>query len=857
MPYQGSAQSVGFRQRTVLDPSRRMRQEAEQIERQGQERVRGMERQASQQIEEMRRVSDIQASNADYELRALSKFSTTLQRTLEGPALDIVQEQKEEAIARGKRLYLEQGPEYKAEQEEVKSASNLSYDLHVKADALASKQPTEEGQDRVRKLSRWEQHGWHLAAMKQAGSNFGTHLYAELESNTDEIIDPETGEKFVVKDYKGSSQRDAAVNYIQSNYIKNNNPAGLSDKVVNTVLLPDIIKATQTQDKEYQSQLRVENATARLDQAQNDLHQALDGNPAAPNINQAINGFLQIGANAYRRLGTPGSPAVAARKDLLEQINNRIKANPAEAETLIEALKGVKLVGHPAGEKSLFELYGDEFNEDNMRATAIEARLGKFKNQEQESLMDATVALRASKEALDGATAAERQFIIQQYEEKYGIHHPTLAADLRTHTPAILSVEASEAKAQELLAQYGGEIPQSETTNMDASVVAKYEGSIVDKVFGADSKSEFITAEKKIDGEIRSAVGATDTTSTLGYDAYEAARHAKNAMRQRARQLYQIAKESGQPISQATAIQQAADEVSQQIRQESRGNDTTAVFHRGSGTSFTNFGVKKAGVTDQLIKYQAKIDNAKALINKDPNALINTNLNLDPAELELNAKGQPSRIFFSLSRLDGNRTAYELLNAQREFYPNLPKIEPPNEAAVVQGLLDRNPDLKPLFLSHQSYNRVNRGLQQVGAVSVPTLLRALSTQESGGNYKAYNSSAYGPSNPALGKYQMLWSNIVVWGPRYGLGHPGSMKNFQNSPEYQERMAEAVMTEYLRQALNASNGNMEEAIRRAAAFWYGGADGFKNWNNPNFSGGQGYPNMESYTRSVYTHYLRGR
>ena len=36
MPYQGSSQSVGFRNRQVIDPSKRMREEAAQIKEQGQ-----------------------------------------------------------------------------------------------------------------------------------------------------------------------------------------------------------------------------------------------------------------------------------------------------------------------------------------------------------------------------------------------------------------------------------------------------------------------------------------------------------------------------------------------------------------------------------------------------------------------------------------------------------------------------------------------------------------------------------------------------------------------------------------------------------------------------------------------------
>ena len=93
MPYQGSSQSIGFRNRTVIDPSKRMRQEAAQIEERGQERIRGMERQASQEIQEMKRVSDLEASNQRYELQALSKFSSTINKFLQEDVVEMVKEE--------------------------------------------------------------------------------------------------------------------------------------------------------------------------------------------------------------------------------------------------------------------------------------------------------------------------------------------------------------------------------------------------------------------------------------------------------------------------------------------------------------------------------------------------------------------------------------------------------------------------------------------------------------------------------------------------------------------------------------------------------------------------------------------
>jgi hypothetical protein len=88
-----------------------------------------------------------------------------------------------------------------------------------------------------------------------------------------------------------------------------------------------------------------------------------------------------------------------------------------------------------------------------------------------------------------------------------------------------------------------------------------------------------------------------------------------------------------------------------------------------------------------------------------------------------------------------------------------------------------------------------------------------------------------------------------------MGHPGSKTAFLNDPVYQDRMAQHVMGGYIQQALKASGGNQAEAVRRAAALWYGGPDGFDNFDNPNFSGGEGFPNMQEYTNQILQRYLR--
>ncbi len=283
MPYQGSAQSVGFRNRNVIDPSKRMRQEAAQIKEQGRERIQGMKEQASQRTRETQRVSDIQASNTDYELRALSKFSNSINDLLQNEVLDLEKDRISGEIEEGKRLYAEQGPEYQQQLDEVNAAGNRSQEVDSELNTLADKAPTTEAADRVRSLSRWRQHGWNLAAIKQSGQKFGNHLITELDSNTTSIVDPETGENFQLNAYEGASQYEAAVSYVQSEFIKNNNPAGLSAKVVNTVLMPEVFKSTSIHQRNYYSGQRVEQAYEVINEAHRDLDQSLSRTAGFPN----------------------------------------------------------------------------------------------------------------------------------------------------------------------------------------------------------------------------------------------------------------------------------------------------------------------------------------------------------------------------------------------------------------------------------------------------------------------------------------------------------------------------------------------------------------------------------------------
>lgn len=852
MPYQGSAQSVGFRNRTVADPSKRMRQEASQIEDRGRERVRSMEEQASQEIREMNRLSDIEASNSNYELKALSKFSDTITRFLEEDIVDLEKRRIEGEIEEGKRIYAEQGPAFQQQKEDVQNAADRSYDLDIKATQAASKIPNEEGADRVRKLSRWKEHGYQLAAMKEAGQNFGVYLDNELVSNETLIEDPSGGPAFKIKDYKGKAQYEAAVNYLQNNYIKDYNPAGLSAKVVNTVLVPGVDNATTIHRKQYYRQQKIESATLDLEVANVTLAESLNGTSGFPSPDIAINGFLVQAQDAYTRQGV-ANPRQAAKDQLITSLKARAVANPQNVDELIAMVEGVTIKGHPAGEKNLFDLYPSQISANALTAAAINQEYEDHNLRKRDSLVDAEQAVEAYKNAVnDGLSGAEQVLALQELQEKYGVLHPKLVADAVSHVNLRMGEEESRAYANALVQAQGGEITRDQLLNLDSNVVAEFEEYMVDSLFSDGQKENIKEQFKKIDGEIRNAVKAADTNTALRYDAIAARSAAERSLIAEAQLMYDAAQKAGKPISKSEAIRLAGDRVAQYIKEGYKNEDSQYYYTSNEGFK-KFFAHNNPTISKAYAQTQNIIDRYKSKSNQTSRAAVNIDLQIPAERLELTSNGKPDSLFFALARLDGESDAFEILNAQRAKQ-GLAAVTLPPEADLVQNTLRQYPELKPLFLNHQSYNRINRGMEQVSG-SVPNLMKAIGYQESSGNYKADNPDAYGTDNPALGKYQILWSNVKAWARQYGMPHPGTKEDFKNNPQYQETLARKAFEGYFKTAASKTD-NRDDMIRMVAAAWYGGAGAMDQYDNPNYGGGPGYPNMQEYTMSVLRKYKGG-
>jgi hypothetical protein len=157
-----------------------------------------------------------------------------------------------------------------------------------------------------------------------------------------------------------------------------------------------------------------------------------------------------------------------------------------------------------------------------------------------------------------------------------------------------------------------------------------------------------------------------------------------------------------------------------------------------------------------------------------------------------------------------------------------------------KGQYDVAPKLNPvqpktINLSSPTLSGYSGGGGVSGSDQLSKLMRAIRSQESNNNYKAYNNM-YGAS----GAYQILKSNFAGAGgwDREALGREVSYAEFMNSPQIQDAIARYKLGQYLKQYGAAG----------AAVAWYGGPGAVKNMYSTKTQTG-GYPSLYAYWTSV--------
>lgn len=871
MPYQGSSQSVGFRNRQVIDPSKRMREEAAQIKEEGRERIRGMREQASQEIQEMKRVSDLQASNARYELNALAKFSNSINTLLQETVVDQIMEDRKEQVNRGIELFATDPEGARQERAQTEAAVEQQRALHDKIEAEAQKAPTTEAANQVRSLSKYEQMGWDFAAMREAANGWDAHREAELETNETVLLDHD-GTPFVLKDYdRGSTdQYDIAVRYLQTEYIDSHNPKGFNAAIRNTTLTAPILERSASARKQVVQKVNRDRAIAAIDGEENLLAAALRGDPGAPDAGKQAMTFLNSTFKHFETIGAQQGGRKAARVRLLQIVNTVIEEATESvdaADRIIPLLKNAKLEGHPSGPKTLFELYRDEFNEETIRGKAIQADINKTTRDLQQRRKPAEEEVINLLETFPNLSEADRVAEASEFANKYPAY-TDLHTKLRDWDAAVLNPDRSKEMLSDLLQQSDGQpIPLSSVEKLDPQVLkqAIEDGQVEEVPFGSSSPETVKASANLVTEAIKGAAKLSIDDPLTGAGQILANKRALTEMMKEARSLMKQAEVDNKPLTEAQAIDQAARGLVRLIAgvNDSGGKfaDDTSPYFAGDVGGFTNLLEKLPDGYVRRQVAQSRATDAK----KAGRSLLETNFTRDlPTELELSPKGTPTSFMTAMAMMEGV-APIEMLNAQRKLN-DLPAIKIDPSAQLLVDTLNKYPHLKTTLAQDKSPATVSRVLREAGIPEVRALRKAIGLQESNNKYDAYNDEAYGPDFPALGKYQIMWYNLnsaanaafygrpgTSWAKELGMPEKATMNGFLRDNMYQERMVNKKFDQYIQMAAKQSD-DLETIIRMAAAAWYGGPDKMKYWDDPTYKGGgEDHPNMQEYTKEVWSRY----
>jgi hypothetical protein len=142
---------------------------------------------------------------------------------------------------------------------------------------------------------------------------------------------------------------------------------------------------------------------------------------------------------------------------------------------------------------------------------------------------------------------------------------------------------------------------------------------------------------------------------------------------------------------------------------------------------------------------------------------------------------------------------------------------------------------------YQDFSNYGGAMGGAGSKNVPatvgSFINAIAGQESGGNYGAVNRMS-----GALGKYQIMPSNIAGWS-REALGRSISPQQFLANPQLQDKIAHHMLQKYYTQY----------GPQGAAVAWYAGPGAVAGYmKHPGgYEKGQagGHPSIANYVRSV--------
>ena len=851
MPYQGSTQSVGFRNRAVSDAKATEAQSlAAALDKQRVNSVNEMEKVSRDQLAEMTRQDRQLTKNDEYEIKNLAKFIKTLNNALEttdetvGKAYIDTKRQEgidrarachngDESACAGIKLSEQQVDDIEAKIEEMRVRSTGTADkLELEAELAKQKLSLEERATalNIRKLGSNVAYGYRQGMLQERAKGYGAHLRNKLlpeyaEDGTtriDEIITVtnELGEKVQVRlgDFDKSSPfiKNKIIGHVEKAFIELSD-GGFNRNVVNKYLTKAVVTETEKFRETVQTQAEIDQAQIEKDQVNDALKISLEGiDQDSTATKEAIQNALNKLVSIERRLGGTGSVNERAKKALVDMIKTNAsylsgegaQTNVDDIEDFLSVIENTEFDIPGLGKKNLSQFW-PELNIDELRAGILDAQFTRLHKEDRALGQQLSIAIAAaqSKYSKDGNyetyLATIKAFEDSNLNTYSGFQGKFKAALI--WEPNTITAEAAEKDLIRLDKKYKGQIPVALTKNWPADIVEKYKDKIINPDEGITDSPLAAAALTKANDDIQGAVLAVVKKDLTIHDrANPEIAFGITAIQDSIPALVKAARANGDVRSNAEIIEEIGRNLVVAIGNQEPGSE----FFITEKGQFENTKYQMPVTVSTKDKQILQGELAEVITNQinstDGDIFTNKDLKLLPANhyLLTEAVGfsEPgkansiNRFWQKISAVDPyERTPHELLNLERAKY-GLPPIEwDETTQRNINAYNAQIPEIRKLLKSGVSILQ-ERGIDLAGGISTKHMHSALIASDLTG----FVSEAELPSLLKAAGFEEV-----------------SYSDYLNNDELQEKVQRFKTNQLINIALTKT-GNKMIAIRMIAA-----------------------------------------
>ena len=525
MPYTPSTQRVGFRNRSIDTKAvTEANQLVKDLEANRKETVTGMKQYAADQTTEMTRISGLEEKRIAYENSNAKATVDSILNFGKEVVAPIAKIQVDRAVQKGIDTYRasEAGDEDALAKVKLNDEQIAQIDVRIEEQRKKTSQlgdqydaiwEVERGNlidkirsENIRSMGANVQRGYRQAMLIDRAESYKAWRSGEIADSNDIVwFNKEQTIGAAVNtffDQDADGQRKISA-YLEHKFIKENG-LDFTPGFVNKYLTKSIVSQTnKLEEAEHQVRVR-DQAYKEYEALTVDFNAAVKNVEGDPDkLQVTLQGMLNRMSSIQRRMGTPGSSRLAAKKEILKMLADATsflevdsKADIEDMEDMYKFLDKQKFNIPWLGgkEMTLNELWGDEASTESLRSNTLTAYYSR--TQKEGQALDKALHLKlgeAKKEYQaaigrdDPDAAANYQATIKALQENdvfaTANTRDTQFATAKTYVPDTISDKAAEISAERLLIDYEGTIPLKETTKWSAKMLDKYESQISTETF--------------------------------------------------------------------------------------------------------------------------------------------------------------------------------------------------------------------------------------------------------------------------------------------------------------------------------------------------------------------------------------